>query len=404
MARIKEFRGLRPKDAQKTAELPYDVLREDEIRKITGKNKLSFYHVTRSEADLPEGTDQYSDAVYEKSRENLNNFIKDKFFIQDQEDSFYLYTQVMNGRSQTGLVACTHIDDYENNIIKKHELVLDSKAEDRRKHIDILNANTGLVFLFFKQEENKKSLFIEAIQTEPVYDFTSDDGIRHIFRIIKNKKLKNYYKDYFKNKNLYIADGHHRAHSAYKVGLERKKNNVNHTGNEEYNWFMSVLFPHNELMILSYNRMVTDLNNFTEELFLKEIEKNFTVKADDKKTNEKFTLRMYLKKWYKLIPKFPKPDDPVESLDVQLLQKLILDPVLGIKNPKNDKRIDFFPGIRDEKEIEQLIDSGKFKVAFVLHPVIIDELIRVSDADLLMPPKSTWFEPKLRSGLVVHLI
>ena len=404
MARIKEFRGLRPGKnvASSVAELPYDVVNTREAKEIAGKNKYNFYHITRSEVDLPEDTNPYDEAVYNKAKSNLENFIKEGVLSQDETANFYLYTQVMDGRAQTGLVTLVNIEDYESNLIKKHELVLDSKAEDRRKHIDIVNAQTGLVFLFYKEDGLKSSLFKTAMQIAPEYDFTTGDGIRHIFRVINNRKMITEFKNALGDEVFYIADGHHRAYSAVKVGAERREKNPDHTGAESYNWFISVVFPHSELKIMPYNRVVADLNGLSIETFVKKLEEKYIV--DSLNTNaEKHSFRMYFEhKWYRLIPRFDLPDDAVRSLDAQILQETILDPVLNIKNPKNDKRIDFVGGIRGEKELEKLVDSGQFKVAFSLESVIIEELIRVSDEDKLMPPKSTWFEPKLRDGLILH--
>jgi uncharacterized protein (DUF1015 family) len=404
MAKIREFKGLRPRRdiAASVAELPYDVVNTSEARTKADKNKYNFYHVTRSEIDLPEDINVYDEAVYLKGRSNLEEFIKQGILVQDDSENLYLYTLIMQGRAQTGLVACFNIDDYKNNIIKKHELVLDSKAEDRRKHIDILNAQTGLVFLFYKEDGSKRDLFEKAMTIKPEYDFTSGDGIRHIFRIISDKTLIKEFKDKFAKQNLYIADGHHRAYSAIKVGLERKEKNPNHNGDESYNWFIATLFPHNELKIMPYNRVVVDLNGLSTDSFFKKLEEKYKIEKQDVSA-EKHNFRMYIEgRWYKLVPKFNLPDDAIKSLDAQIMQDTILDPVLNIKNPKNDKRIDFVGGIRGEKELEKLVDSGKFSVAFSLEPVIIDELIRVSDEDKLMPPKSTWFEPKLRDGLIIH--
>ncbi len=351
---------------------------------------------------MPENINVYDDAVYNKGKANLESFIKEGVLVQDKTENLYLYTLVMQGRAQTGLVTLVNIEDYEKNIIKKHELVLDSKAEDRRKHIDILNAQTGLVFLFYKEDGSKRALFEKAMKIKPDYDFTSGDGIHHIFRVISDKEMIKEFKNAFTNQILYIADGHHRAFSAVKVGRERKEKNPRHNGHESYNWFISVVFPHNELKIMPYNRVVTDLNGLSYESFFKKIEEKYTIEKHNVQA-EKHTFRMYLEhNWYKLIPKFSIPDDAIKSLDAQIMQDSILDPVLNIKNPKNDKRIDFVGGIRGEKELERLVDSGKFSVAFSLEPVIIDELIRVSDEDKLMPPKSTWFEPKLRDGLITH--
>jgi uncharacterized protein (DUF1015 family) len=404
MARIKEFKGIRPRKdmADTIAELPYDVVNISEARAIAGKSKYNFYHITRSEVDLSEDINVYDEVVYNKGRSNLDGFIKEGVLKQDDSENLYLYTLIMQGRVQTGLVACFHIDDYKNNIIKKHELVLDSKAEDREKHIDILNAQTGLVFLFYKEDGSKRALFEKAMKIKPDYDFTSGDGIRHIFRVISDKRMIKKFKAVFEKQILYIADGHHRAYSAVKVGLERKEKNPQHNGDENYNWFIATLFPHNELKIMPYNRVVADLNGLSIESFFKKIEEKYTIEKHNVQA-EKHNFRMYLEgRWYKLIPKFDMPDDAIKSLDAQIMQDSILDPVFNIKNPKNDKRIDFVGGIRGEKELEKLVDSGKFSVAFSLEPVIIDELIRVSDEDKLMPPKSTWFEPKLRDGLIIH--
>jgi uncharacterized protein (DUF1015 family) len=406
MARIKEFNGLRPKKemAPSVSELPYDVVNTAEARVAAAKSKYNFYHVTRSEVDLPEDINVYDDAVYRKGKDNLEGFIKESVLQEDKEAKLYLYTLIMDGRSQTGLVSCVNIEDYQNNIIKKHELVLDAKAEDRRRHIDILNADTGLVFLIYKQDKKKKALWERAMKIQPDYDFTSGDGIRHIFRVISDAGMINDIKNAFSKEILYIADGHHRAYSAVKVGRERKEKNPNHTGNENYNWFVAVIFPHDQLKIMPYNRVVADLNGMSDEAFIKKLNETYIVEQVDIPV-QKHSFRMYMSnKWHKLSPRFNIPDDAIGSLDAQIMQDTLLDPVLGIKNPKNDKRIDFVGGIRGEKELVRLVDSGKYKAAFSLYPVQIEELIRVSDEDKLMPPKSTWFEPKLRDGLVVYRI
>ena len=402
MAKIKEFKGLRARKdlVASVAELPYDVVNTAEARAIASKSKYNFYHISRSEVDLPENINVYDYAVYNKAKDNFERFIKEGVLVEDESENLYLYTLIMEGREQTGLVACFNIDDYLNNIIKKHELVLDSKAEDRKKHIDFLNANTGLVFLFFNNESAKKAIK-NAMKITPEYNFTSGDGIRHIFRIISDKNMIQELKHIFSKQNLYIADGHHRAYSAVKVGLERRKKDASHNGSENYNWFLAVAFPHDELKIMPYNRVVVDLGGLSKEAFFNEIEKSYIIKKGAIPA-EKHTFRMYMDGWYKLTPKFPIPDDAINCLDAQIMQDTILDPILNIKNPKNDKRIDFIGGIRGEKELERLVDSGKYAVAFSLQPVVIEELIRVSDEDKLMPPKSTWFEPKLRSGLVIH--
>jgi uncharacterized protein (DUF1015 family) len=405
MAKIKEFTGLRPKKelADLVAELPYDVVNTAEARIVAQKSEYNFYHISRSEVDLPDDINVYDKSVYNKARENLDRFINEGTLVYDQSENLYLYSLVMNGRMQTGLVACFNIEDYLNNIIKKHERVLDSKAEDRKNHIDTLDADTGLVFLFYKNEKKQQQLIEKAMEITPEYDFTSDDKVRHIFRIISDKNMIEDFKAAFKNNNFYIADGHHRAYSAVKVGLERKEKNKGHSGNENYNWFMAALFPHNELSIMPYNRVVVDLNSLSQEEFLEKLSQQYVISENDLSL-ERHTFRIYLDRWYKLIPKFKISDDAIASLDAQILQDTILDPILNIINPKNDKRIDFVGGIRGEEELVKLVNSGKFKVAFSLYPLVIDELIRVSDEDKLMPPKSTWFEPKLRSGLVIYRI
>ena len=385
MARIKEFKGLRPRKdfAALVAELPYDVATRAEARAIAGKNRYNFYHITRPEVDLLPEIDIYNPAVYNKGRENLLRFIDEGTLVYDGEENLYLYTLIMQGRSQTGLVACVHIDDYINNIVKKHELVFDLKVEDRQKHINILNANTGLVFLFYKEDGSKRILFEKAMNIQPDYDFTSNDGVRHIFRSIPDKEMIMGFKDVFRNEIFYIADGHHRALSAYRVGLERRKNNPNHNGDERYNWFLAVIFPHNELEIMPYNRVISDLNGLSIDAFFYKIKSKYIIERGNAAI-EKHTFRMYLDAWYKLVPKFQIPDDAIEGLDVQILQNTILDPILNIREPKNDKRIEFIGGIRGQKELERLVLSGEYRVAFSLYPVSIDDLIRVSEEYKLM--------------------
>ncbi len=404
MARIKEFAGLRPQKelAELMAELPYDVGTDSEVRAAANKNKYSFYHISRPEVDFPENTNIYDKSVYEKGRDNFLRFIKDGYLVDDRTENLYLYTLIMEGRSQTGLVSCVHVDDYKNNIIKKHELVLDSKVEDRKKYIELLNANTGLVYLFYKENSSKKALFKDACSIQPEYDFTSKDGIRHIFRVISDPVMIKKFKVAFKDDIFYIADGHHRTYAAYKAGLERSATNPGHNGEEEYNWFPAVIFPHDELYIMPYNRVVADLNGNSPDAFMKRLENQYNIETVNINA-KKHEIRMYLKgRWHKLLPKFGIEDHPVKSLDVQILQDTILSPLLNILDPRKDKRIDFIGGIRGEQELERLVDSGRFIVAFSLMPVSIHELIRVADENELMLPKSTWFEPKLRSGLVIH--
>jgi len=407
MAKIRAFKALRPaKDlADKIAELPYDVVSLKEVIEIAGKNPYNFYHITRAEMDLPEGTDPYSDGVYRKGRETLEKFIDEGFLARDEKPMLYLYSQVMDGRMQTGIVACASIDDYMKGLIKKHELTREEKELDRTRHTDIVNANTGPVFLFYRDDnDERKSLIEQAMKIEPVYDFTAPDGIRHIVRVIEDTSLVERLQKSFENDELYIADGHHRAASGTRVGSMRREKNKEFTGEEEFNGFLSVIFPHSQLMILAYNRVVKDLNGMSADEFMKKISEDFTVVKSGVKVPEKVnTFSMYIGgEWYTLTPSFEISSDPIESLDVTIIQKRVLDPLLGITNPRKDKRIDFVGGIRGTAELEKIVDSGEFAVAFSMFPTEIEQLMDVSDAGLIMPPKSTWFEPKLRDGLLIH--
>lgn len=408
MARIRAFRGLRPVSrlAQEVSELPYDVVNTQEAREIAGSNANSFYHVIKPEIDLPEHTDPYSDEVYEAGRKNLEKLMNDNVLIQDEEPSLYVYTQIMNGRPQTGLMTCVSIDDYLENRIKKHELTREDKENDRTRHLDTLNANTGLVFLLYNEDGTKRSLFEKAQQIEPEYDFTAPDGITHILRKIDDPELVQAFTEAFKNDTLYIADGHHRAASATRVGKMRREANPSYTGDEEYNWFLTVIFPHDQLRILSYNRVVSDLNGMEPEDFLKALAKDFTVKKEGVKIPSKQScFSMYLSgEWYTLEPGFSVSDDPIDGLDVKILQDRVLEPILGIGDIRTDSRINFIGGIRGTEELERVVDSDAYSLAFSMFPTTVDQLMRVSDNDAIMPPKSTWFEPKLRSGLVVHLL
>ncbi len=408
MARIKGINGIRPRKelAGLVAELPYDVVTISEARSRAKDNKYNFFHISLPEIDFAEGTSISRDSIYEKGRENLEIFIAEGILKQDDEPKMYLYSEVMEGRMQTGLLAGVHAEDYAAGKIKRHELVLKEKLEDRRRHIDSLNANTGLVFLLYHEDGSQKDLFKRAMEIEPEYDFISSDGVRHILRVISDKKLIEGFSAGLKTKDFYIADGHHRAAAAVMVAEERKKKNPGHNGSEEYNWFLAVIFPHDQLKIMSYNRVVRDLNGRTKEEFLKKVGEKYKIK----KTKEWIPSRphvfcMYMDgEWHELGPEFSLIDDPVKSLDTQILQDTILDPILGIKKPTEDKRIHFIGGIKGKEALTGAVDSGEYKVAFSLYPVLIEELIRVSDAEKLMPPKSTWFEPKLRSGLVLHLL
>jgi len=406
MAKIRAFKGVRPvKDlADKIAELPYDVVSLPEVIAIAGNNPYNFYHVTRSEMDLAPGTDPYSPEVYKKAKETFDMF-KDKGYLTvDDEPILYLYSQVMDGRTQTGVVACADVDDYIKEIIKKHELTREEKELDRTRHVDIVNANTGPVFLIYRDSDEKRKLIEKAMTAEPVYDFTASDGIKHIVRLIDDQALIAEIKKSFEKDELYIADGHHRAASAVRVCKMRREKNPAYTGEEEFNGFQAVIFPHTQLKILAYNRVVKDLNGMSADDFMKKLAEEFAIEKSNVKVPVKVnTFSMYIgKEWYSMKPKFDISADPIESLDVTIIQKRVLAPILGINDPRKDKRIDFVGGIRGTAELEKVVDSGEFAVAFSMYPTEIEQLMNVSDAGLIMPPKSTWFEPKLRDGLLVH--
>jgi uncharacterized protein (DUF1015 family) len=408
MATITEFRGLRPHKeyVSKVSVLPYDVVSSDEARFVAGDNKLSFFHVSKPEIDFPKDTDIKDPKIFNHGRDYLKGLIKDGIYFQDENPCLYLYTQIMDGREQTGLIACVSIDDYQNKIIKKHELTREDKELERTRHTDIVNANTGQVFLFYKDNETKQQLVQRAMSIEPEYDFKSRDGVRQIIRVINDKKLIEELKSAFRDDILYIADGHHRAASAVRVGLQRRKENAGYTGDEEFNRFMSVIFPHRQLKIIAYNRIVRDLQGKTVEEFILNVSEKFFVEKTDKKTSATVhELLMYTGgSWYKLNPRFNTGNDPINSLDVKILQEYILGPILGIQDPRTDKRIDFIGGKNSVEEIQKQVDIGSYMVAFSLCPTTIEQLINVSDMDGIMPPKSTWFEPKLQSGLVLHLL
>jgi uncharacterized protein (DUF1015 family) len=408
MAIIKEFRGLRPHKeyASKVSVLPYDVVSSDEARIIAGDNKLSFFHVSKPEIDFPKDTDIKDPKIFNHGRDYLKGLIKDGIYFQDEKPCLYLYTQIMDGREQTGLITCVSIDDYQNKIIKKHELTREDKELERTRHTDIVNANTGQVFLFYKDNETKQQLVQSAMRLDPEYDFKSGDGVRQIIRIINDKNLIGQFKSAFKEDVLYIADGHHRAASAVRVGLQRRKENTGYTGEEEFNRFMAVIFPHKQLKIIAYNRIVRDLQGETVEDFILKVSEKFFLEKTDKKSPEKdHEICMYAGgSWYKLNPRFNTGNDPINSLDVNILQEHMLGPILGIQDPRTDKRIDFIGGKNSVEEIQKRVDNGSYMVAFSLRPTTIEQLMSVSDMDGIMPPKSTWFEPKLQSGLVLHLL
>ncbi len=413
MAKIKPFKGVRP-DPHKVREVtspPYDVLSSQEAKIMADGNPYSFLHVVKPEIDLPDGINPYDEKVYKKGKQNLDNLIAEGILIQDDKPCYYLYQLIMGDIKETGFVVGASIEDYENEIIKKHEYTRAEKEADRIKHVETLNANTGPVFLTFKAVEEVEKLIEELQNKPPVYDFMKEDGVVHKFWIIDNDNdIKKITEFFAKVPSLYIADGHHRAASAAKVGEKRRADNPNHTGDEEYNYFLSVIFPHNHLHIMDYNRVVKDLNNLSKDEFLKKLEDNFIVTeysdTEAYKPEKKHTFGMYLDgKWYKLEAKegsFNK-DDIVESLDVSILQNNLLTPILGIGDPRKDKRIDFVGGIRGLGELKRRVDNGE-AVAFSMYPTSIEDLMKIADAKKVMPPKSTWFEPKLLSGLIVHLL
>ena len=413
MVRIKPFRGVRPAEnkIKDVASPPYDVLNSAEARiEVQGK-PYSFLHVVKPEVDLPENIDHYDEVVYQKGRDNLFKFIQDGVLIQDEKPCFYLYRLKMGNIDQIGLVAGASIEDYENNIIKKHEHTRADKEADRIKHVDTLNANTGPVFLTYKARKDMNQLVSELIMEKSVYDFEAEDGIKHIFwKIDQEDDIQKIMSIFSKINFLYVADGHHRSASGTIVGQRRREANPNHTGNEEYNYFLSVIFPHDQLYIMDYNRVVKDLNDLSTNEFLKKVEEKFIVDiySKDKVYHPEglHNFGMYLDGfWYKLMVKqgtFPE-DDPVKSLDVSILQENLLSPILGIGDPRKDKRIDFVGGIRGLEELSRRVDAGE-AVAFSLYPTSIEQLMAIADAGKVMPPKSTWFEPKLRSGVIIHLL
>ena len=410
MAEVKPFQCIRPDAgvAGRVAALPYDVYNREEAKQEILREPLSFLKIDRAETQFPEDVDTYDPRVYVMVKELLTEMIHKGFLIKDMEECYYIYELTMEGRSQTGLVACASIDDYINGVIKKHENTREDKEQDRINHVDICNAQTGPIFLAYRSRQEINEVVEEVKGEVPLYSFTSVDKITHrIWRISDNVRIMALKDAFTKIGSIYIADGHHRAASAVKVGLKRRKEHPGFTGREEFNSFLSVLFPHDQLMIMPYNRAVRDLNNLSTREFIDRIRENFGITLiGDKpyKPDKKASFGMYLDGcWYILKAKdnLTKIDDPVRSLDVSLLQDYLLDPVLGIKDPRTDKRIDFIGGIRGLKELERRV-SKDMSVAFSMYPTSITELFDVSDAGKLMPPKSTWFEPKLRSGLFIH--
>ncbi|MDD2587054.1 MAG: DUF1015 family protein, partial [Syntrophomonadaceae bacterium] len=402
MAVVKPFKAIRPTPelSAKVAALPYDVMDSDEAREMVKDNPYSFLHVDKAEVDLDPSIDLYDKRVYEKARDTLNKMIADGVFIQDEKPCLYIYQQKMDNRVQTGIVGCTSIDEYMNNIIKKHEHTRADKEQDRINHVDYCDANTGPIFLTYRNTKEISNIVAEWVKKKPVYDILSEDGITHTVWVIDDEATVNKLVDLFTRIDyLYIADGHHRSASAVKVGQMRRKQNPVYTGDEEFNYFLSVIFPDNDLYVMDYNRVVKDLNGNSAEEFMHKVEEKFAVSLYDGegpyKPETKKTYGMYLEgKWYILKAKQGtfNADDPVDRLDVSILQNNILHPILGIEDPRTDKRIDFIGGIRGLKELERRVDSG-MKVAFSMYPTMIEDLMDIADAGKVMPPKSTWFEP-----------
>lgn len=411
MSDIRPFCAVRPNEAfaSKIAALPYDVYTRKEAKKEVEKNPLSFLKIDRPETMFPDDMDMYAPKVYQKARNVLEEMIEKGKFIQDKKPCYYLYELTRNGHRQTGIVACASIDDYFNGTIKKHENTREEKEQDRIRHVDTLDTQTGPIFLAYRFDAVLKEIIEETKRKMPVYDFISEDKITHrVWVIDESEMIERIQQCFVKINKIYIADGHHRAASAIKVGCKRRKEHPGYTGEEEFNYFLCTLFAEEELEILDYNRVVKDLNGLSETEFLEKIKENFEVEEAEESPyapKQKKEFGMYLgKKWYKLqIKKEQISDDVVENLDVSILQNKLLKPILGIKEPGKDNRIIFVGGIRGLKELENCVENG-FQVAFSMYPTSMQELFSVADAGRLMPPKSTWFEPKLRSGLFLHKI
>ena len=408
MATVKPFRGYRPAaHAEQIACPPYDVINSQEAREMAAGNALSFLHVEKPEIDLPESVDLYDEQVYAKGKENLEKFIASGILKQDEKPCFYIYAQTMNGRTQYGLVAAVSAEEYDQAVIRRHELTRKDKEEDRTRHVDTLSATTGPVFLTYPDQPEMDQKVAEICAQKPVYHFTTSDGIGHAFWVVSDETtLQAITQIFAKIPVLYIADGHHRSASAANVARKRKANNPHHTGKESYNFFQAVIFPSSQLYIMDYNRLVKDLNGLSQTQFLEKIADKFEViPTSQAKPASRHQFGMYLGgKWYTLTAKTGtfNAQDPVAALDVSILQQNLLAPVLGIGDPRTDKRISFVGGIRGLDELKKRVDSGAYQVAFSMYPTSIEELMKVADARLIMPPKSTWFEPKLRSGLVTY--
>jgi len=408
VAVIRPFRALRPQvdRAESVASVPYDVVNTDEARALAEGNPFSFLHVSRPEIDLPAGTDIHSDVVYRKAVENFEKLIAECPMEEESEPSIYLYRLIMGNHEQIGIVACCSVDEYDNSTIRKHERTRRDKEDDRTRHMLMLKAQTGPVFLTYRRRPDIDDQVSAAVSATPLYDLTAPDGVRHtIWRLSDTGSLV---KSFEAVPLLYIADGHHRAASASRARAELRDQSFAHTGKEDYNYFLTVIFPDSQVQILAYNRTVQDLNGLSQEEFLGAVKEQFTISENaTPEPPERGNWSMYLDgKWYglQLSPATTQPAGIVSALDVSILQDRLLDPILGIKDVRTDKRVDFIGGLRGTKELERLVDEGKAAVAFSLFPTTVSELLMVSDANEIMPPKSTWFEPKLRDGLLIHRI
>jgi len=415
MAIVKPFNALRPQkeNAHIIASVPYDVVNRKEAKELVANNDLSFLKVTRSEIDLPDDVSPYSKEVYAKAKENIAKLKKNGSLNKDDKPRFYLYRLVMDGRAQVGIAATFAVDDYDNDIILKHEKTRKVKEDDRTNHIVTTETQTGIVFLTYRGADAINNLVDKTIsETKPEFDFTSPDGIQHTVWLLPGEYNNSLIEEFGKQDKIYVADGHHRAKSASRAREEKRKSNPNHTGDEEYNYFIAVVFPADQLKILPYNRVVFDLNNYDKNGFFSKVKENFKIeKSGIKEPSAKRSFGMYIdNQWFSLKPKdstLSKVDAAAsvgEKLDVSILQNFLLNPILGIEDQRTSNRIGFIGGIRGTQELEKLVNSGKAAVAFSMYPVSVDDLMNISDAGEVMPPKSTWFEPKLRDGLLSHLI
>lgn len=411
MAIIKPFRGFRPPKnlVEKVASRPYDVLNSEEARAEAEGNEYSLYHIIKPEIDFEPGFDEHDEKVYEKAAENFAKFKNNAWLVQDAKENYYVYAQTMDGRTQYGLVVCANVDDYMEGRIKKHELTRRDKEEDRMKHVRVNNANIEPVFFAYPHKDEIDAIVADIVKNKAEYDFTAPDGFGHHFWVIDNPEtIKRITEIFTEIPALYIADGHHRSAAAALVGDEKRRQNPNHKGDEEYNYFMAVCFPDNQLNIIDYNRVVKDLNGLSDAEFLEKLSQNFDLELKGEKAyrpNKLHNFSLYLSgKWYSLTAKEGtyNDNDPIGVLDVTISSNLILDEILGIKDLRSDKRIDFVGGIRGLDELKHRVDKGEMKVALALYPVSMKQLIDIADTGNIMPPKTTWFEPKLRSGLIIH--